>query len=246
VLETFLLEHIPKRTGVTLVDFGGGTGRWLSKLDSYFTDSNFILVDLSESMLAEAKKKVSGGFFKNSIQLIHSDIAHISDIKSNTVDYIISTYNPLSFCPEPQQVICEAYRILKKGGVAQITIQGYYNALYSKVNNFLAPAEEIKAIFEEKKVQWTPEVPKLWQLSKDDVKKLFTKSGFKSITSRGIACVVQPQSEDFDPENKKVGSLSKQLANPDFFETLFEIEHQVGATDSAVDRAMNILTIGTK
>jgi ubiquinone/menaquinone biosynthesis C-methylase UbiE len=197
-------------------------------------------------MLVQAKKKVDQGAFKNSIKLIHSDIAHIADLKSDSVDYIISTYNPLSFCLEPQEVINEAFRILKKGGTAQITIQGYYNALYSKVNNFLAPAEEIKTIFEEKKVQWTPDVPKLWQLSKDDMKQLFRKSGFSSIFSRGIACIIQPQSEDFDPENKKVGSLSKQLATPEFFQTLFEIEHKVGATDSVVDRAMNILTIGTK
>ena len=110
----------------------------------------------------------------------------------------------------------------------------------------MASAGEIRDIFEEKKVQWTPDVPKLWQLSKDDMKQLFKKSGFKPISSRGIACIVQPQTEDFDPENKKVGSLSKLLANPKYFETLLEIEHQIGATDSAVDRAMNILTIGIK
>ncbi len=246
VLETFLLEQMPKRKGITLVDFGGGTGRWLLKLDKYFTDCKFILVDLSESMLAQAQKKVTNGAYKNNVTLVHSDIASIRELKDNTADYIISTYNPLSFCPEPQKVVSESFRILKKGGRAMITIQGYHNALYSKVNNYLASEKEIHDIFKEKKVQWTSAVPKLWQLPSDDMGAMFKKSGYKNIEFRGIASIVQPQSEDFDPTNAKIGPLSKKLHDAKFFKTMLEIELSVGRDQSAINRAMNILTIGTK
>ena len=127
-----------------------------------------------------------------------------------------------------------------------ITIQGYHNALYSKVNNYLASEKEVHDIFTEKKVQWTPDVPKLWQLPSDDMGAMFKKSGYKNIEFRGIASIAQPQSEDFDPTNAKIGPLSKKLHDKKFFATMLEIELAVGRDQSAINRAMNILTIGTK
>lgn len=246
ILETFLLEQMPKRKRATIIDFGGGTGRWLLKLDGYFTESKFILVDLSEDMLAQAKKKVAKHAYTNQVTLIHGDISDVKNIPDNSADYVISTYNPLSFCSDPQKVITESHRLLKNGGVAMITIQGYHNALYSKVNNYLASAREIHDIFIEKKVKWTPSVPKLWQLSANDMAAMFKKSGYNNVQFRGIASIVQPQSEDFDPINTKIGTLSKKLQEKDFFDTLLEIELSVGKDQSTINRAMNILTIGIK
>jgi len=247
IIETYLLKQMKKRKNVTIVDFGGGTGRWLETLDKHFEDSTLVLVDLSEDMLAVAKKKAIESRFKNKIKIIHSDIAYVKELENNSVDYLISTYNPLSFVPAPQKVIDECYRILRKGGSAMITVQGLYNALYSKINNFMADSEELNSIFNTKKVKWDAYVPSLWQLSKSDMEDLFAKANFQSIESRGIAVLVQPQPEDFDPENKKLGPLSKKL-NEDkaFYNTVLELELKIGLEQDAVNRAMNILTIGHK
>jgi len=247
ILNTYLLESMPKRENVTVVDFGGGTGRWLLMLDEHFANSQFIIVDLSEDMLKQAKKKLDAGLYKNSLELITSDISSIDGLADNMADYVISTYNPLSFVEEPQKTINEAFRVLKSGGSAMITVQGYYNALFSKVNNFLSDSEELEQIYREKKIHWNTSVPKLWQLAKTDMEQIFNHSGFSEITSRGIACITQPQGEDFDPENKQLGSLSKKL-NEDkkFFNALFEIELTIGRDQDVVDRGMNIMTIGTK
>jgi ubiquinone/menaquinone biosynthesis C-methylase UbiE len=247
VLEHFLLEEMPNRDNVTVVDFGGGTGRWLKRLDQYFTNSEFIIVDLSEDMLAQAKQKIDAGVYNNDIRTITSDISAVSALTDGAADYIISTYNPLSFVEKPQLVIQEANRILKANGKAMITIQGYYNALFSKVNNYLADAEELKTIFDDKKVLWNSAVPALWQLPQEDMEGMFTNASFKDIHSRGIACIAQPQAEDFDPENKSFGALSTKL-NTDaaFFEQLLQIEIAAGKNQGSVNRGMNILTIGTK
>ncbi|HRH36378.1 MAG TPA: methyltransferase domain-containing protein, partial [Catalimonadaceae bacterium] len=55
---------------------------------------------------------------KNKLSVINSNIEDIDQIKSNSVDYIISTYNPLSFCNKPQLAVKEAFRVLKINGVA--------------------------------------------------------------------------------------------------------------------------------
>lgn len=248
ILRTYLLENMPKREGVTVVDLGGGTGRWLQDLDPYFKNSKFILVDLSKDMLAKAQARVGAGAYVNSIKLINNDISkHIDDIPDSSVDYIISTYNPLSFVDEPQKTVDEAFRVLKPNGIAQLTVQGYYNALFSKINNSLADTDELERIFSEQKVKWSAGVPKLWQLPKKAMENFFTNSGFVDVESRGIATVTQPQGEDFDPENKQLGALSKKLNEDDaFYDTLLKIELVAGRDQSAVDRAVNILTLGRK
>lgn len=247
LLKEFLLEQMPQRKNVHVIDFGGGTGRWLKALDGYFTDSMFTLVDLSDDMLAQAREKVKNGQYKNSLTIIKSDISNITDLQADVADYVISTYNPLSFVPEPQLAINEAFRVLKDGGKAMITIQGYYNALYSKLNNAVADADELLSIMNNKKVKWNPSVPALWQLSKNDMYTLFADAGFSDVEFRGIATVIQPQGEDFDPENKQFGEISKKL-NDDasFYDAVYELERRASTDQNAIDRAMNMLTIGTK
>lgn len=247
IMMDFLLKNMPQRKNVVVVDFGGGTGRWLQKLDQYFTDSKFIIADLSEDMLAQARKKIENNCYSNDITVVNCDIAVAKGIDDACADYVISTYNPLSFVAEPQNMIDQAFRVLKTGGTAMITIQGYYNALYSKLNNYLADANELRRIFKTKKVKWNDSVPELWQLSKSDMESMFEKAGFVNINSKGIACITQPQPEDFDPENKQLGALSKKMNDDaEFFATLLEIEIAAGNDPNAVDRGMNIMTIGTK
>lgn len=247
VMKTYILENAIKKDGVTLVDFGGGTGRWLAILDEYFTNSKFIIVDLSSDMLGKAQKKIDNGVFKNEVQLIESNIEDIPLLNDNSADIIISTYNPLSFTNEPQKVINEAYRILKPNGVAMITSQAYYNALYSKINNYLADTKELNYIKNEKKLKWNDFVPETWQLSKEDMETMCKKSGFSDVFSRGIAILIQPQNEDWDQTNNQLGPLSSKLNNDnEFYNFILELEINAGKDQYAVNRAMNLMVIGKK
>ena len=247
VTKTYILENTPQKDNITLVDFGGGTGRWLAILDKYFTNSKFIIVDLSSDMLEKAQKKIDFGIFKNKVQLVKSNIEDIPLLNDNSADIIISTYNPLSFTNDPQKVINEAYRILKPNGVAIITSQAYYNALYSKINNYLADTKELKYIKNERKLKWNDFVPETWQLSKEDMESMYQKSGFKNIFSRGIATIIQPQSEDWDQTNNKLGSLSSKLnEDEEFYNFILELEINAGKDEFAVNRAMNLMVVGQK
>lgn len=246
IILTALLDNLNRRERVTIVDFGGGTGRWLEMLDNYFRKSSFILIDLSEDMIKRAKMRKAAGEFKNDLNIIQADIGKVP-LENCSSDYVISTYNPLSFCDDPQKVISEAYRVLKHGGRAMVSAQSYYNAIYSKINNFLVSGIELRSIYENKKVRWTDNVPELWQFKKSDMERMFTSAGFKEVCCRGIATLVQPQNEDFDPENRKLGALSKKLnQDKSFYNEVLKIELQASKDPDAIDRSMNIMAIGTK
>lgn len=247
IVKSFLLEVIDNRKGVTIVDFGGGTGKWAKILDDFLVESEIIIVDLSKDMLGVAETKIKAGLYKNKISLINADMTNVKELGNNIADYIISTYNPLSFVDNPQSVIDEAYRIVKPGGKVTITVQAYYNALYSKVYNYQAPVEELRQIREKKKLFWNDFVPETWQLSQQDMEEMFRQAGFNEIESRGIACITQPQDEDWDQTNTKIGKLSKKLNTDEaFFKAVLESELIAGKDQYAVNRGMNIMTIGKK
>lgn len=247
IVKSFLLEVIDNRKGVTIVDFGGGTGKWAKILDDFLVESEIIIVDLSKDMLGVAETKIKAGLYKNKISLINADMTNVKELGNNIADYIISTYNPLSFVDNPQSVIDEAYRIVKPGGKVTITVQAYYNALYSKIYNYQAPVEELRQIREKKKLFWNDFVPETWQLSQQDMEEMFKQAGFNEIESRGIACITQPQDEDWDQTNTKIGKLSKKLNTDEaFFKAVLESELIAGKDQYAVNRGMNIMTIGKK
>ena len=98
-----------------------------------------------------------------------------------------------------------------------------------------------------KKLVWNDFVPETWQLSQEDMENMFELAGFRNIESRGIACVTQPQDEDWDQTNVKIGKLSKKLnSNQEFFDTVLQLELAAGKDQQAVNRGMNIMTIGEK
>lgn len=247
IVKNYLLEIIKNRSNVTIVDFGGGTGRWAKILDEYLVNSHIIIVDLSKDMLGVAAAKIKAGNYKNKISLINADIANVQELDDGIADYIISTYNPLSFVDNPQDVINEAYRIVKQNSKVAITTQAYYNALYSKIFNYQAEPQELLRIQKDKKLVWNDFVPETWQLSQEDMENMFELAGFRNIESRGIACVTQPQDEDWDQTNVKIGKLSKKLnSNQEFFDTVLQLELTAGKDQQAVNRGMNIMTIGEK
>lgn len=247
IVKNYLLEIIKNRSNVTIVDFGGGTGRWAKILDEYLVNSHIIIVDLSKDMLGVAAAKIKAGNYKNKISLINADIANVQELDGGIADYIISTYNPLSFVDNPQDVINKAYRIVKQNGKVAITTQAYYNALYSKIFNYQAEPQELLRIQKDKKLVWNDFVPETWQLSQEDMENMFELAGFRNIESRGIACVTQPQDEDWDQTNVKIEKLSKKLnSNQEFFDTVLQLELAAGKDQQAVNRGMNIMTIGEK
>lgn len=247
IVKSFLLEIIDNRKGVTIVDFGGGTGKWAKILDDFLVESEIIIVDLSKDMLRVAETKIKAGLYKNKISLINADMTNVKELGNDIADYIISTYNPLSFVDNPQSVIDEAYRIVKPSGKVAITVQAYYNALYSKIYNYQAPVEELRQIREKKKLFWNDFVPETWQLSQQDMEEMFKQAGFNEVESRGIACITQPQDEDWDQTNTKIGKLSKKLNTDEaFFKAVLESELIAGKDQYVVNRGMNIMTIGKK
>ncbi len=245
IILNILKKHLKKDDSKTLLDAGGGTGRWIIKLKKEY-DFNFILCDLSEDMLNQAKKNFEKEKI-NDVKIIQNNLENIKDIKDNSVDYITSLYNPISFVENIDQVFKELSRILKKQGTLMIMGQGYYNALFSKINNYLADGNELKKLEKSHKVNWGGNTPPLNVFTKESFKKHGQKANLEYIKSYGVPVFAQPNDEDFDSQNKKKGPLSTKLENDkEFFNQVFNIEIKYNDKPSVVNRGMNILSVFKK
>ena len=227
------------------MDAGGGTGKWICKLSKIYK-SKFILYDLSENMLRQAKKNIENANINERVKIIKGDLKYISEIKNSSVDYIISIYNPISFIYQKERAISEMYRLLKRHGKIIIMGQGYYNTLASKINNFIVSPKEIKKIEREYMVKWNPCVPELNIFSKESIEKELKEAGFKIKKTYGVPVFVQPGLEEFDPKNIKKSRIAKALESPILFKVILNLEMKYGSRPEVANRGMNILCIAEK
>lgn len=228
-----------------ILDAGGGTGRWVCDLSKIYK-SKFIVYDLSSDMLRKANENIRNAGIKNRIKIIEGDLRNMEKVEAESVDYIISIYSPISFIYEKRKALREMYRVLKKGGKIIIMGHGFYNAIFSKINNFCAEASELKDLDKEKVVKWGDYVPKLNVFSKEIMEDDLKKVGFKIDKTYGVPVFVQPGPEDFDPENIKKSRISDALEKEDFFSKVFKLEMKYNSQPTIANRGMNIFTVAFK
>ena len=228
-----------------ILDAGGGTGRWVCKLSKIYK-YKFIVYDLSKDMLQKANENIKNIGIEDRVKLIEGDLKNMEKVKSNSVDYIISIYSPISFIYEKEKALNEMLRVLKRGGKIIIMGHSFCNALFSKINNFCAETEELSALDEEKMVKWGESVPKLNVFSKEILEDDLEKTGFKVDKIYGVPVFVQPGPEDFDPENIKKSKISTTLEKEEFFNKVFKLEMKYNSQPTIVNRGINMLIVGKK
>src|SRR6056297_1755621 len=109
IIFNILKKHLKNDNSKTLLDAGGGTGRWIIKMKKEY-NFKYILCDLSEDMLNQAKNNFNKENI-NDVKIINNNLENIKDIEDNSVDYITSIYNPISFIENIDQAFKELYRI---------------------------------------------------------------------------------------------------------------------------------------
>lgn len=244
IIDKHIKSSISK--GAVILDAGGGTGRWIHMLSKIYP-SKFVLYDKSKNMLDVALKKKELQKLSNRLKVIQGDIQEMKSVKNASVDYLISIYNPISFVKEPFLFFREVQRILKPNGIGLIMGQGFYNAIASKINNYLADAPELNKLDKEEMVRWSSSLAPLHVFSRESFKKLANASRLKVIKTYGVPVFVQPGPEDFDSENKLKSKVSSKLeSNSEFYKTVFRLEMKYNSQELLINRGMNLIIVVQK
>ena len=228
-----------------ILDAGGGTGRWVCDLGKTYK-SKFIIYDMSRDMLEKARENIKNANIENRVKLIEGDLKSMKSLESESINYIISIYSPISFVYEKEKAFSELFRVLKRGGKIIIMGHGYYNALASKINNYCADAKELEMLSNEQIVKWGEHVPKLNVFSKETIENDLKQAGFSLDKTYGVPVFTQPGQEDFDPENATKSKISATLENEDFFNKVFELEMKYNSQLTIANRGMNMFAVAVK
>lgn len=228
-----------------ILDAGGGTGRWVCDLSKIYK-SKFVVYDMSRDMLEKAKWNIKNANIENRVKLIEGDLRNMKSLESESVDYIVSIYSPISFIYEKEKAFSELFRVLKRGGKIIIMCHGFYNALASKINNYCADTKELEVLSNEQIVKWGEHVPKLNVFSKEIIESDLKQVGFSLGKTYGVPVFTQPGPEDFDPENTTKSKISTALENEDFFNKIFELEMKYNSQPTIANRGMNMFAVAVK
>jgi MPBQ/MSBQ methyltransferase len=107
------LEPADLRPGQKVCDVGGGTGFCtLGVVGAGVLPADITLLDQSPHQLAKAKAKP----LLNGVTIVEGDAENLP-FPTDSYDRYTSA-GSIEYWPNPQQGICEAYRVLKPGGVA--------------------------------------------------------------------------------------------------------------------------------
>lgn len=228
-----------------VLDAGGGTGRWVCDLSKIYK-SKFIVYDLSREMLEKAKDNIRNANIENRVKLIEGDLKNMGSLESESIDYIVSIYSPISFIYDKEKAFSELFRVLKKDGKIIIMGHGFYNAIASKINNYCANIKELEVLDNNQMIKWGEHVPKLNVFSKEIIEDNLKQAGFSLDKTYGVPIFAQPGSEDFDPENKKKSGISSALEKEDFFNKVFELEMKYNSQPTIANRGMNMFAVAIK
>ncbi len=155
-----LLENIPMKTDVKIVDIGFGTGFPLIELSQRFGDSAKVYgIDIWEEGINRVKEKLNTLEIQN-IEIIEQSAAKIG-IENNQIDLVTSNLGINNF-EEKEKVYFEVKRILKKRGSLCITTNpiGTFKELFELfeiILNELELEEELTALEEYIKYRNTKE-----------------------------------------------------------------------------------------
>lgn len=132
-----LLENIPMRPGMTVVDIGFGTGFPLVELAQRFGEKSKIIgIDIWKEAVARTKEKIKILELEN-IEINEQNAINI-DILDNTVDLVTSNLGINNF-ENRTKVYTEIYRILKPEGRLAITTNpiGTFEELFNLFEGIL-------------------------------------------------------------------------------------------------------------
>ncbi len=143
-----ILNHLMKLVGenndrnIKGLGAGSGDGIWELRLASKYRNLEIIGVDIADKLVRIANQRAKSLKLYNRCFFRVADIRKLEFIPDNSMDFVISVYDPLNHIPEPRfSAIKEFYRILKRGSYVFASVHsqsdfGFYVVESDKVIDY--------------------------------------------------------------------------------------------------------------
>jgi len=112
-----LVKEFGFEPGMLAADFGSGSGHYVFPVSKLIGDKGIIYaIDIQKDLLQAIKNRAEAGDIKN-VEIVWADLEldNGSRLKDNLLDFIIIS-NILFQSDKKEQIVKEAFRVLKSGG----------------------------------------------------------------------------------------------------------------------------------
>ncbi|MRI01677.1 methyltransferase domain-containing protein [Kriegella sp. EG-1] len=129
---TYDLLHIKNRDAV--LEIGLGNGKFIDYIIAQANQISYTGIDISETMIAEAKRINRNLINKKAIDLFHADIEKIP-VWDETF-HKVCTVNTIYFWKNPVKALKEIYRVLKPNGILIVSFRPYIEGQTLDFSNY--------------------------------------------------------------------------------------------------------------
>lgn len=223
------------------LDAGGGTGRWSLKILQNYPKASGMILDLSKDMLRVAEEKFVKKNVSQRILMKNGNLDKELPIKEK-FDLIINFHNVLGFVKNPENVLKNLSKKLKKDGILISFIPNLYHLIYFNVN--LGRIEEAEYALQNLKGRFTTEMPYIHLFTPEGIARMYKEAGLKVVSNSGFPTIIYPNFQETQLTGS-TKSLSDLLSNQSTFKRIYKIEKSIMANDSA-PRGNNLFIVGKK
>lgn len=125
---TNIKKYLPEDKSRPVLDAGGGSGFWARKLAE--REYRVVCTDISEGMLREGKRKVSGTSLEKKISFIGANITEMGLFPTNYFSLVLAEGDPISYCENPKKAIQEMVRVAQKNSHVIASVDSFFGALW--------------------------------------------------------------------------------------------------------------------
>jgi len=172
----YIEPYLP--TSGVVLDAGGGTGKWSVPIAK--KGLKVILFDISQEMLNVASGNVKENDVDNLVSFRKGDICCMP-FADRTFDFVLAEGDPISYCSNPNLAIKELGRVLKPNCYLSAGVDSLHSTLRRMLNQPNVDFERFDQIYREKRIYAKNWGFHCWLFTPKDLKKLFTRCGFRVV-----------------------------------------------------------------
>jgi ubiquinone/menaquinone biosynthesis C-methylase UbiE len=204
-----LKRNLPRSMSGRILDIGGGTGLWALKIAK--SGYSVTLADLSQKMLDVARRKAEQLNLAGRITFIKADICEMAGFGDSSFDLVIVQGDPVSYCDDPHRAVRESHRILKPGGTCIASVDNKFSGMRVFIGQ--NQIDQLEELVRTGKTRWftqnRDEQYPITYFSPDELRKLFTRSGFEVVSLIGKPVLPLRANEEVLKDKKTFDMLLK-------------------------------------
>lgn len=239
-----VLDKLQEKYGkVHFFDAGGGTGRWSIQILKHYKNALGTIVDFSESMLAEAEKKLALMQLDKKVEIHNADLDTLPTETFNGFNLAFSFHNVIGFVKDPQGLINKMTNAVIPGGYVVVLAPNLYHSVFFNIN--AGQIDFAEDAIKTKKGKFTKGMPSIHMFTPRKLQDHFESAGLEKIFISGFPSAIYPQMQETQLKGS-TKSLTDLLQGEAHFNRILEIEKTLLDFPDIAARGNQLIIIGEK